>query len=69
MLDAVAEFLIRTVVVEVVFYRICYWPGWFILRVLTLGKYPPPKSMPHNRYFVAGIPLVVLLIAITFIAS
>jgi len=72
MLDTAAEFLFRTIgqfVLEVLFYGLFYWPGWLILRVLTLGKYPPPQSQPHNRYFVSGIPLVLLLAGITFYFS
>ena len=72
MLDAVAEFLFRTVghfVLELVFYGLFYWPGWLILRVVTLGKYPPPQPQPHNRDFVSGIPLVVLVIGVTIYFS
>jgi len=68
MLEAVAEFLFRVVgqfVFEVVFYGLFYWPGWLILRVLTLGRFPPPLSQTHNRYFVSGIPLIVLLAGVT----
>ena len=72
MVEAIAEFLFKTVgqfLLEVVFYSLFYWPGWLILRVLTLGKYPPVSSQPHNRYFVSGIPLVLLLIGVTFYYS
>ena len=57
--------LITDFLVEYVYYRLFYWPGWLILRVLTLGKYPPPQTEPHNRIFVASIPLLVVLAAIT----
>ena len=72
MIDAVTEFLFRTigqVVLETLFYRFFYWPGWLILRVITFGKYPPLQSEPHNRYFVSGIPLIMLLVGITIYFS
>lgn len=62
-LQVVAEFL-TDVLLEYVYCRLFYWPGWLILRVLTFGRYPPPLQ-PHNRYFVAGVPFVALLIAVT----
>lgn len=71
-LEAIAEFLFKTVgqfLLEVIFYGLFYWPGWLILRVLTFGKYPPNQSQPHNRYFVSGIPLVLLLVGVTFYFS
>lgn len=40
---------------------VCYWPGWRILRILTLGQYPPRVPRRHNREFVASVPLVVAL--------
>lgn len=46
---------------------IFYWPGWLILRVVTFGRYPPAQSVPHNREFVAGVPLAVLPVVITLI--
>jgi hypothetical protein len=56
---------VANVLVEYIYCRLFYWPGWLILRVLTFGKYPPSQSVEHNRYFVAGIPLVALLVAVT----
>lgn len=67
MLDAIAGFALDFVV-DLVLYVLFYWPGWLILRIFTLGKYPP-QSQPHNRLFVSGIPLVTLLVIITFYLS
>lgn len=67
-LQAIAEF-ITDVLLEYVYCRLFYWPGWLILRVLTLGGYPPVQSKPHNRYLVAGVPFIVLLIAVTLYYS
>ncbi len=68
MLDAIAGFVLD-VLVDLVLYVLFYWPGWLILRILTLGKYPPPQSQPHNRLFVSGIPLVTLLVFVAFYFS
>jgi len=68
MLDAVAEFLFRTVgafLLELLIITIGYWPGWLILRILTLGVYPPPRPTPHNEYFVGAIPYITFLVWLT----
>lgn len=67
-LDAIAEVVLRVVgnfIVEVLFVGIFYWPGWVILRVVTLGRYPPPQSRPHNREFVATVAVIVFLAGVT----
>ncbi|MFQ3251265.1 hypothetical protein [Glaciecola sp.] len=28
---------------EVFFWFICYWTGWPVCKIITLGKYPKPK--------------------------
>lgn len=68
MLDLLAEGLFRVLwafLGEVVFCKLLYWPGWIILRILTLGRYPPEQTRSHNRYFVGGISLIVALIGVT----
>ncbi|MDO8064993.1 hypothetical protein [Janthinobacterium sp. SUN206] len=49
--------------------KLFYWPGWAILRLLTLGHYPPARALPHNRFAVALFAAVViasgLLMALT----
>ena len=65
MLEEITKFIF-SIVLHLVFYVVFYWPGWLILRVLTLGNYPPPQSKQHSRIFVSGITLVTLLIVITF---
>jgi len=67
-LDAIAEFAFRVVgqfVIEVLFVGIFYWPGWLILRAVTIGRYPPQQSQPHSREFVAMAAFVVFLVGIT----
>jgi len=66
--DAIAEFVVRAIaqfVVEVLFVGVFYWPGWVVLRSLTLGRYPPPQSQPHNREFVAIVACAVLVAGVT----
>ena len=66
--DAIAEIIFRTVgefVVDVLVVGVFYWPGWLILRIVTLGRYPPPQATPHNREFVATVALAALLAGVT----
>ena len=44
MFEAFAGFLF-----DVVFFYLFYWPGWLILRIFTLGKYPPALPEKHNQ--------------------
>jgi len=65
-LDAIAEVVVRTVgsfLFEVVFVGVFYWPGWLLLRTLTLERYPPQKSDPHSKEFVAAFGFVVILVS------
>ena len=50
---------------EVLILGIFYWPGWLILRVITVGRYPPPRPQRHNEDLVAGVPIVLFLVGIT----
>lgn len=71
-LDAIAEIAFRVIgqlVIEVLFVGVFYWPGWLILRVVTVGRYPPPQSRQHSREFVAVVAFVVFLVAVTFYFS
>lgn len=50
--------------------KVFYWPGWLVLRIITLGRYPPQGTVEHNRsavgcfaiVFVASMPLLSALI-------
>jgi hypothetical protein len=67
-LEAIAEVVVRAIaqfIGEVLFVGIFYWPGWVILRVLTLGRYPPSQSKPHNREFVAMVAFAVFIAGVT----
>lgn len=48
LLDAIFEFI---------FTFVFYWPGKVILRMMTLGHYPPSLETPHNQAFVTIIGL------------
>ncbi|MET3133774.1 hypothetical protein AAKU55_004064 [Oxalobacteraceae bacterium GrIS 1.11] len=65
--DALAEVLLRAVgnaVVEIVLIGIFYWPGWLMLKLLTLGRYPPKRSEPHSKGFVGLFGFLVLLVGL-----
>jgi hypothetical protein len=60
-LDAIVEIAFRIVVqfvIEVLFVGIFYWPGWLILRVITIGRYPPQQSQPHSASLWQYLPLL-----------
>jgi hypothetical protein len=59
-LDVIIEAAGRAIL-EVVLVGIFYWPGWLILRAVTLGRYPPVRGTPHNQMFVAVVALATLL--------
>lgn len=40
--------------------KVHYWPGWTMLRLLTLGHYPSAGGLPHNRFAVALLAAVVI---------
>ncbi|HEX5802028.1 MAG TPA: hypothetical protein VFY24_03315 [Azospira sp.] len=50
MLEILAWFFVNVVLVGVF-----YWPGWIVLRVVTLGRYPPPRGSKHDPEFVAAV--------------
>ncbi|MDO9420885.1 MAG: hypothetical protein Q7T66_09505 [Herminiimonas sp.] len=65
-IEALAEIVIRAVgyfILEIVIVKIFYWPGWLILRVITLGRYPPAYEQSHHREFVGILGLAAILIS------
>ena len=65
-LDALAEIVVRAVgylVFEVIIVKIFYWPGWLILRVITLGRYPPAYEQSDHRQKVGFFGMIVVLIS------
>lgn len=41
-----------------------YLPGWLVLKVLTLGRYPPPRGEPHSEEVVALTGMAAVLLAL-----
>jgi hypothetical protein len=68
MLDALAEIVVR-LVVEIVFSTILYSIGWVMLKVITLGHYPPPPPKKHNEGLVALFPIATFFIGVTLAFS
>ena len=71
-LDALIEGALRIAgefFMEVIFVRIFYWPGWLILRTLTLGRYPPRRSNPHSEEFVATMGLLGVIACIVLVVN
>lgn len=67
-LDAIFEVVVRfvvNVVFEILFVGVFYWPGWLVLRIVTVGRYPPAGSVPHNKELVAVVGFAAFLVAIT----
>lgn len=60
MLDAIISFVLEAMLVG-----LFYWPGWLVLRLMTLGRYPRCAPSPHNEYFVATFGAATLLMAVT----
>ncbi len=51
---------------EILLVGIFYWPGWVVLRILTLGRYPRRRSL-DDAGFVAccgGVATLIVLVVI-----
>jgi hypothetical protein len=48
---------------------IFYWPGWLVLKILTVGRYPPPKGLEHNTGFVITFGMGVFIVTLGLIYS
>ena len=62
--EAVARFflwLFAVLYIERIFYPI----GWLMLKIVTLGRYPPPSPSERTREFISLLPLVVALAGVT----
>jgi hypothetical protein len=64
MLDALLE-LIARFVVEFIFYTVLYAIGWGMLKVITLGRYPPRRPEKHNEELVALFPVATVFVGLT----
>ena len=62
-MDWLIEYVVYRVlggVVEILF----YWPGWLLLKLLTIGHYPPKQAVAHNRFPVALFAIVFLALIV-----
>lgn len=68
MLDALLEIVARFAV-EFMFYTVFYGIGRGMLKTITLGRYPPPRTEKHNKELVALLPLATLFAGLAFACS
>ena len=47
--------------VDLVFEIGCYWLGWITLKIITIGKYPPPADHEHADWFVSLVGIIVVI--------
>jgi hypothetical protein len=48
------------IIAEIFFWFVCYWIGWPICKLLTLGAYPKPQktcTLVTRRILVFGVQL------------
>ncbi len=69
-IDEVAEGLFRIIgrfvayfIIDVLFEIVFYLIGKVVLRVFTLGKYPPPPVQSHSTGFVQFIGILAFVAA------
>jgi hypothetical protein len=63
--------------IELFFYRVIggaiqglfYWPGWLLLKMLTLGRYPPRQTVDHNRFAVALFAVVAMALMLAAVLT
>ena len=54
---------IGDVFIDMLLVKVFYWPGWAVLRCITVGRYPPEvPETKHNKEFVALIGLLAFLL-------
>jgi len=62
---------------EIFFGTVCYWIGWPICKVITLGKYPSPNHVVYlddsadrqNDFWCAAVGLLVIIIIGLYLAG
>jgi len=60
------------ILAEIFFWTICYWVGWPICKVLTLGSYPKKSDtmfldgQSHNGFWCAVVGLLTIVGVIAF---
>ena len=63
--------LLKSLIKDLLYDVVCYSVGWFVLRILTLGRYPSEQLMagigdPESTDSIANITGVVILGVIGF---
>jgi len=53
----VVAYILIDIITEIIF----YWIGKITLRIITLGKYPPPADHEHADWFVSLIGILVVI--------
>jgi len=48
---------------------IFYWPGWLLLKILTIGRYPPATGVDHNIGFVITFGMAAFIVVLGIIYS
>ena len=61
-------------VLEYIFDRLCYYTGWTVLRLITIGKYPESEFNPpdieddhYAKIKIVGVISLVVLVVLAFI--
>ena len=66
--DEIAEGLIRPVfrflgqiIFDIVLNGACHFIGFYTLRFITLGRYPPKANQPYSEILVVAVGFLVLI--------
>jgi hypothetical protein len=62
--EALARFM-AWVAVDLILERVMYPTGAFLLKVVTLGRYPRYQTSESERHLISIFPFVVLLVGVT----
>lgn len=73
LIEEIAKGFVRGIgyiLAELFFGAICYWVGWPICKVLTLGKYPTGSNVVYldeggprnNNFWCSGVGLIALIL-------
>jgi len=61
--------------VEILYGTICYWVGWPICRVLTLGRYPRDREQPlpekwnAESFLCSSVGFIVLIVVALYLVD
>ncbi len=65
------------ILLEILFGTVCYWVGWPICKIVTLGKYPSSNQVVYlddsqnrtNGFWCSGVGFLVILFAALYFAG